>query len=203
MCHHCGVNWTAISAIGAIISALGTLFVVYLAYSQLTKFNNTTKADFAHRIKSDFFTKKTRNLFRLFDYEVIDFIPNEIKNEAGETDGFFPYFEVNTEELMDINSKIKCKKTMYLSDEIDDLLLGHFEDIGIFRDKGVLDDFYVREEFEYYISKIGSNSAIRQYIEHIRRKEKEKENEIYDKFEKLFLKIDPTHMRFFRYGLDK
>lgn len=200
MCHHCGINWTAISAIGAIISALGTLFVVYLAYSQLNKFNNTTKADFAHRIKSDFFTKKTRNLFRLFDFGAIDFIPNEIIKEDGKP-GYYPYFEVNPKKLADKNSKLKCKKTTYQSDEIDDLLLGHFEDMGIFKYKGVLDDFYVKEEFEYYISKIGSNSAIRQYIEHIRRREEE--NEIYDKFEKLYLKIDPTHIRFFKYGTDK
>jgi hypothetical protein len=49
--------------------------------------------------------------------------------------------------------------------ELDDFLLGHFEDIGLFEEKGLIDTEMVYEEFSYYIFEVFENPEIKKYLD--------------------------------------
>jgi hypothetical protein len=82
-----------------------------------------------------------------------------------------PYFIVLEERIAELPEEIKkelLNKRFYTVYEIDDILLGHFEDIGIFEQSGILDNKMIYEEFAWYIETIYKNREIQRYIEHER-----------------------------------
>jgi hypothetical protein len=184
------IDWTAT---GTMMIAFGTFVVAYIAWTQLGKTNKISNADFAHRFKNDFFNEKTQQLFMLFDYNLILFKTKSVSNADDE----FPYFEVDKTQF-DANpiyaiglSKIKYHYTAY---EIDDLLLGHFEDLGLFCKKKLMDIEFIYEGFDYYIEGIHENKQIQNYLDWIRDNKETKEGEeaeedIYDNFDYLFNKV--------------
>lgn len=130
-------SWLALTGIFTALLAL-------IAYYQLRSLAKTSKADFIHKFKHDFFTSDTRKLFMKVDLGQIKFIEN----------GKPPYFKdtTNQEHI-----------TTY---EIDDLLLGHLEDLGTFEKNGVIDIDMLYELFDYYISKSWKNEEIKNYMEY-------------------------------------
>jgi hypothetical protein len=182
ICIFCGdFNWTAIATV---ISAATTIIIAIIAYNQLNEIQNTSKADFFHRLKSDFFTDATREIFMLFDYKLMNFMIDEKNNKP------YYYFEIDEEKLKQNDSITKYKtnlKKHYSSHEIDDLLLGIFEDLGVYKSKGIIDDVYIEQGFEYYINHIGGNFQIQKYILTIRKNSGD--DGYYDKFEKLYMNI--------------
>ena len=154
------IDWTAT---GTMIIAVGTFLLAFIARTQLGKTNKISKADFAHRYKSDFFSEKTRQLFMLFEYDLMVFKRESVSN----TDHEFPYFEVDRTQF-DANpifsialAEIKYRYSAY---EIDDLLLGHFEDLGLFCKKSLMDIEFIYEGFGYYIEEMHKNEQIQNYI---------------------------------------
>jgi len=182
ICFFCiDFNWTAIATV---ISAATTIIIAIIAYNQLSEIQNTSKADFFHRVKSDFFTDEIRKIFMLFDYDIMKFSIDEKNNKR------YYYFEIDEEKLKQndsITKYITDIKKHYMSHEIDDLLLGNFEDLGIYKSKGIIDDSYIEQGFEYYIDSIGRNHQIQKYILEIRKNLKD--DSCYDKFEKLYMNI--------------
>ncbi|HYM70878.1 MAG TPA: hypothetical protein VEZ44_14875 [bacterium] len=63
----------------------------------------------------------------------------------------------------DLKNQLTAKR-FYSCYEVDDWLLGHFEDIATLQSKGLLDAEYIKEGFSWYIGKAGANSAIMRYI---------------------------------------
>jgi hypothetical protein len=165
--------------IGGFIGAGLVLLTAWIAWKELDEIKNTNSADFIHRLKNDFFKEETRNLITLIDLDSLKFIE----------DDDIPYFEVVEEKLENFPEDIKnqlSEKKFYTAYEIDDLLLGHFEDIGLLEQKGVLDIEMVYEEFSWYIETTYDNCEIKKYIKYSR---KDGENEdIYDKSEYLYYK---------------
>jgi len=161
--------------IGLSISSLAIL----IAWEELEAIKNTNSADFIHKLKNDFFKENTRILITLIDLEAIKFVKNEN----------IVYFEV-IEENPKLNSlpndirKQLTEKKFYTVHEIDDFLLGHFEDIGLFEQKGILDIEMVYEEFGWFIEIVFENCEIKKYIKY----EREVDEDIYDKFEYIYHK---------------
>lgn len=126
--------WTMLGVIAALLLAV-------IAWCQLRDISKTRKADFLFRLKRDFFTKETRQLLFLIENDLLAFHEDtisffEIKNAGQDTR--------NRMKEMDINSSTLSTY------QIDDLLLGHFEDIY--------------EMFDHYICVCGKNEAITRYI---------------------------------------
>ncbi|MFZ1981936.1 MAG: hypothetical protein WAU61_11565 [Smithella sp.] len=172
------IDWTAI---GTMIIAIGTFIVAYIAYTQLQKGYLISQADFDQRFKNDFFKEKTQQLFMLFQYDLIKFKVKPVINTNDE----FPYFEVDRTKL-DANpifsTYLPENKYSYSPYEIDELLLGHFEDLGFFCKKGLIDIEFIYEGFSYYIEAIHKNEQIQDYIKWTREKEDEDADEREDEF---------------------
>jgi hypothetical protein len=178
------IDWTAT---GTMIIALITSLLAIIAWIQLEKANNISKADFDQRFKNDFFNEKTRQLFMLFQYDLMVFKREFVNN----TDDEFPYFEVDSTQF-DANPifaiDLAEMKYRYSAYEIDEFLLGHFEDLGLFCKKGLMDIEFIYEGFSYYIEKIHSNKQIQNYISWTRKEEDDGED-IYKNFDFIFNKV--------------
>ncbi|MGA2467295.1 MAG: hypothetical protein ABSH06_23465 [Thermodesulfobacteriota bacterium] len=160
--------------LGALLGVFITTVVALIAYFQLSSIAKTTKADFIHKLKNDFFVEPTRILIdhivedRLLHREISDRNPRTDASVSS-SDRKMGYFVVDeTAILTNFPEMLKNKlmeKRYYLEVEIDDFLLGHFEDIGLFEEKGLIDTDMAYEEFSYYIWNTFENEEIKKYID--------------------------------------
>ncbi|HEY5123179.1 MAG TPA: hypothetical protein VIK14_05535, partial [Ignavibacteria bacterium] len=104
----------------------------------------------------------------------------------------FHYFELNHEKLEKypiLKKYPSIEKTSIIpSNEVDDLLLGHFEDLGIYLENKMLTLNFIYEGFEYYVKTIWKNEQIQKYITEIRKSKKE-DKDFYDKFESIYKSV--------------
>jgi len=91
------IDWIKV---GTLLSVVSALIMALFAYLQLKEFNNATKADFAHKFKSDFFTDNSCILMALFDYDLLKFeiLPNFKKPDE------FGYFVIRALKMIIKNS---------------------------------------------------------------------------------------------------
>ncbi len=171
---------------GTAATALFTLILVFVAWTQLTGINATSSCDFIHRFKKDYFRKSTRRLFYLIEHECIIF--NENSSPSDIDDSFFKVDKdkVSNSNLPDDIKRDLLTKTSYSTYEIDDLLLGHFEDVGLFEKTNVVNIDMVYEEFDYYICITHENKEIKKYLEYCRKGDGN--DDIYDKFSDIYEK---------------
>lgn len=174
---------------GAGLGALGTLLIVIVAWWQLSIISGTSRADFIHKLKNDFFTKETRILIQLIERDYISYrdmreeeweqgsedTKSDGKNTCDRREEKESYFVIDSAKIErctpdEIGRRLK-EKRFYSEYEIDDLVLGHFEDIGLFEKRGLIDMGMVYEEFSYYIEAVYRNGAIKKYIESLRKKD--------------------------------
>lgn len=169
-------------------TAIFTLFLAIIAWVQIRKFNKTTRAEFIHKFKTDFFSKELELVIFYIENELLEFKIEKISDKP------CPYFQIKKneiEKISDIFNKYKkyAEDHEYTiqSDEIDNLLLGQIEDMGLIRKRKIINTEYIYETFYYYIQKIHSNSAIQDYIKWIKDDFYDKEGEdycdIYDNYE--------------------
>ena len=144
------------------ITAVSTMSAVGIAYWQLNAMNKISRADFIIRLKDDFFKPETREIIELLDNQDMEFVGNDINKAC---------FQKKSDE--------KRQLTIY---EMDDLLLGKFEDIGIFLDKRILDIEMVYHEFEWYVTLVWTNIEIQKYIV----LQRQDGDDMYCKFENLY-----------------
>lgn len=143
------------------ITGIATIWVVYIAYSQLSKGNDVSKAEFIRRFSNEFFTNKTRDIIMLIDKGV-----NALKYNEGEP----PYYSIDMNKIPQEGispEKIEDlkKRKYYTAFEIDDLLLGPLCDIGFFLHKGLIDKEEANDHFGYYIRSVFKNDEIKHYID--------------------------------------
>ena len=136
--------------IGVVIA---TLFLAWVGWRQLVSINKTSKADFIHKFKKDFFREKTTILIILFDNELLEYERDK---------SYFKFEEDNMRKSLKgedfKNSLIQAFgyfKTAFNCYEIDDLLLGHFEDLGLFERHGMIDIDMVYELYDWYNETFG------------------------------------------------
>jgi hypothetical protein len=120
----------------AIITFVGIVF----ALLQLRSIRRTSSADFAKRFIDTFFTPETRTLFTLLMNSALGFTVKEI-SEGGKQIDRFPCLEIKREILTQLSGfvQIEENRTGYSAFEIDDLLLGHLDDLGWYVKRGLID----------------------------------------------------------------
>jgi len=160
--------------IGSILAALFAAFLVWVAWEELGKISKNSSADFIHRLDNDFFTQETRILVSLIGCEALEFNENGALSEDSDS---LPYFVVNEQTLDKKNLpqdliKPLIIKEYYSTWEIDDLLLGFCENIGMLEQKGLIDFQMVYDVFSYYLEIIWDNEHIKNYIRYCRSEEK-------------------------------
>jgi len=171
--------------IGSALCAFFTLILAYIVLQQLSKIYSTSNADLIHKLKTDLFRPETRILIHLLGNEYLIFMVPE--NSQTELPYKEAYFEVDVEKISKTNlpQEIKddiTKNKYYSTYEINDILLGHFENIGLFWEIGALEIDVIYAKFGYYLSLAYDNPAIKEYIKFARKDGAD----IYDKFEKVY-----------------
>lgn len=164
--------------VGALIGSAVNLILILITLKQLRVISSTSRADFIHRLKNDFFTPQTRKLFILVDLEAIRYV--------SKNNGEVVYFEVEEEKFKNYPEEIKkeiIEKKFYTQYEIEDILLGPLEDIGLLLENGIIKIDMVYPEFCYYVKRIYENNEIRKYIEDIKKVDGE---DIYKYLETLY-----------------
>lgn len=149
--------WTVFGAISTFLAALGTITAVYVTRRQLRGLSETSKADFLHRLKSDFFTADSEEILFLIEHNLLEFMILETKDPNDEEMAIF-------KPKKDKHKLMKSPKHNYTTTEVDRLILGNLEDVGIFEKKKLIDIDSVYEEFSEYIERAWSNEAIRRYV---------------------------------------
>jgi hypothetical protein len=151
--------------LGSILATIFAAFLVWVAWEELSKLSKTSSADFIHRLDNDFFTSKTRTLVSLIVCKALQFCPN---------DGGEPYFQVDLNKLDKTNLPEKLKQSLsrrryYSALEIDDSLLGLFENVGILERRGIVDFQMVYDVFSWYLETAWNDDHIKEYIRYERR----------------------------------
>lgn len=157
---------------GGLIAAFAGGIAAVAAWSQLSSLAHSARSDartnaarFALQLKNDFFTDRTRLLMELIGEDWL--LYENAKNDG--TPLPHPYFKVDeakiTASLLPDSQKERLTKCKTFSCyEIDDLLLGHFEDLYSLWKRNLLDLGLIYEGFSWYIEQCTDNSAIRRYL---------------------------------------
>lgn len=156
-----GSFWTAIAVIIALIGLV-------IAWYQLNHIRQTSRADFAKRFIDTFFTDATRTLFALLMNSALEFKVLDISNEQGEKIDQLPYLKIKKAVLDQLKGlvKLEADKEGYTAFEVDDLLLGQFDDLGWYYKQGLIDFETIDQAFGYYITNCMENSEIKKYLTH-------------------------------------
>ena len=153
--------WTAITAIIAILG-------VAIAWYELDQNRKISRADFIKKFVDSFFTEETRTFFTLLQNQALVFDEKKITDENNKEIDHLPYVKIKKQITEQLNGivKIDPDKTGYSAFEIDDFLLGYFDDIQLYRRKGLIDFIMIEQTFGYYITEAYNNPEIKAYLEH-------------------------------------
>jgi len=150
----------------AVTAIVGLIFAIV----QLLSFKKSRAADFIYRLKRDFFIEKTQAIIFFIDEDILSF-------QTSSDDPDYVYFQIDKEKLKSLpgvqSIKQYAKKNEYTISafEIDDLILGHFEDLGLFKKKKIISIEFIYESFDWYIQLVHENCAIQKYITWQRKQE--------------------------------
>ena len=182
LCIH--FNW---ANFWAFITAMATVSIAVIAWNELSKNRKIKSAEFINEFTATFFSPKTSELLMLFEFGLIEFISkNTGENKLKNLPEYFSYFKVRMEGYKrrgDIPGYLLDYTDIYAAYEIEDLLLGHFEDMGLFIDNKVMTKNFIFDVFGFYIVKTGQNKQIQNYICRMRREYND--DSIFKRFEEL------------------
>ena len=166
--------------LGGMLAAGATLILACIAWKQLGGIAETASADFIVKLKRDFFTDETRILIQLLDNDWLTFV-SAARSSGHERDDYFVVEEaaILNSALHDTIKSRLMQPLVYSTYDLDDLVLGHFEDVGLLLQKRVLRLEMVYEEFSPYLGITWENREIQKYIG----QERLATSDTYDKFE--------------------
>ncbi len=147
--------------VGAFLGAILTLLLAYVAWKQIYQVSRTESASFVLDIKKEFFRLETRILVQLLDEDLLEFVPSTPERSGHfrvKQDGLHRLGTPNDDER---HVPIPHRYSLY---EVDDLLLGHFEDLGLLYRMGIVELEMIYGMFSWYIELAWENGAIRHYI---------------------------------------
>ncbi len=154
-----------------LITTFSTLGLLVVAWWQLAKINKKTSSDFIHRLKNDFFSDQGRLIVSLIDNKCLEY--HESENDH------LPYFKIKINCITDIEIRneierklevLKMNKNIIDSYDMDDLILGHIEDLGMFNKYNIIDIDMIYDLFSWYIERCKENEEIGKYIDSLRAK---------------------------------
>jgi hypothetical protein len=150
--------------VATLIATILTFGLVINSVFQLHRNTDSMKADFAHKIKIDFFNDEERMIMFLLNNNMLEF--KTFKDSISKTS--YAYFSLNERKVGyfqndSIDLLGKAKKS-YTTLEIEDLLLNHFEDLNMYRVNKVIGLDYLENGFATYIFLTYNNPQIQKLI---------------------------------------
>jgi hypothetical protein len=168
----CEFDWSLFSNVmsgaGSVVAAVFTIFLFYLARKELKKNNLIAEGDLYFRIKQDFDTEFSKEIYS-------SILHNEIKF------------------CLDINPtcvKISKDKS-YTSAYFFQAFLGSFEDLAFFHEKGLMSFEVLDSGYGYMVLETGNNNAVVSSIQFLRQS-KGGDINIFIGFETLYKKLRAT-----------
>jgi len=180
----------AFTCMYTLLLTIVTTILCVVGWVQLRGIKKTSKADFINKFNKDFFNKETQKLILLLSYNALEFKVAEIEYGDDSPSVPYPYFEVKQEVIQQFphtGNDENVFQEKYSGFEMDDLLLGYFEEIGCFEKDNLIGIRGVYDGFDWYIQLAWDNSSIKEYIRHTRDEEPNGEN-IYEDFEYIYNK---------------
>ncbi len=154
---------------GGLIGAVVTLVLALIALRQLFDISLTSKSDFLLRLKRDFFTSETRVLMHLIENDYLEFSDTDKESYFVVKISPLPADAKSIEEdLLRKTADRPNGKTAYSSFEMDDLILGQLDDVGMLEERRILDPWMVESVFGYYIRLVMNGPAVRDYLKTVR-----------------------------------
>lgn len=182
-CWEWSTIWTAVAAIA-------TIALAYIAKVQLEKAADISDAQFIANYNKDFFNPFTTELLTLFEFGFMEYHSTN-KGVIKELPEDFSYFKVTMKDYKrnsaNIPAYLNGHSNIYACYEIDNNLLNCFEDMAMLENRNSLSIDIIDDSFGFYIKLISKNPQIIEYIKNIR--EEYEDNTIFEKFEKLAVKI--------------
>lgn len=164
-----------------VLAAVGALL-------QLRSIRRTSRADFTKRFIDSFFGADTRTLFTLLLNSALEFAVRPIEVGGDKIDEL-PYLRIKKEIGDQLTGIVPLhpEKTGYSAFEVDDFLLGHFEDLGWYVRRGLMDLKAAFQSFGYYLIATVEHTEMQKFLEHQRAKEFSYDDLewLYQKFKKL------------------
>ncbi len=165
--------------LGALVGALLALVLGFVGWVQLDKVSQAESTGFILNLKGDFFKDETRLLVQLIDNDWLKFVE---KRNLGES-----YFQVDDPAIQasELHDQLKNRllaKRIYSVYDLDDLLLGHFEDLGLLEKEGLIRLEMIYGVFSWYIEVTWENREIQKYV----RAQREEDEGIYEDFEYIY-----------------
>ena len=174
------------------ITALATFGLFPVAWYELNKSRNITSAKFAQEFKNNFFNEESRELIMLFEFGLIEYYDDEKGQgeliDLPEDFGFFKVIMEGYKRKDNIPSYLLNHTNVYSCYEIDDILLGHFDDIGFWEKKDIMTLDFIDDIFGHYIKTVWENKEINLYIKDMRKTYNS--DEIYENFEYIYHKLE-------------
>ena len=152
--------------------AVVTVFAAGFALSQLRSIQRTSRADFTKRFIDSFFVEDSRTLFTLLLNSALKFAVRKIEVGGDEIDEL-PYLRIRKEIIEQVTGIVPFDpaKTGYSAFEVDDFLLGHFEDVGWYARRKLIDLKTAFQSFGYYVIATVEHTEMQKFLEHQRAKE--------------------------------
>lgn len=155
------IKWDKISSLAGIASSLATMVTLLFAVMQIKDSTTSRNADFAYRVKTDFFTAECNNLFLLVDNNLLTY---KIDSDRVDSLGL-GYFEIDTVKINRLpHLKDLLYKKIYTTYEIDNLIFNHLNELGEYYRKGIISIDYINDGFGYYIYSVHNNQEIQKYL---------------------------------------
>lgn len=167
-----GVFWV-------MLTAISTVVLVIVAWSQLRSLAKTSRSDFLYKLKKDFFTDEARRMIFLFEQGLVEFQPGEM-----------PYFKVVAREQAGLSARMKELGIVGHSVSayaVDDALLGPMEDLGVLEELGLVNLREVYEVFVTYINICVESEAMKEYLGYCRRDPSDED--VYDNLLRLYRRL--------------
>jgi hypothetical protein len=152
----------------AIVTGVVASFAAY----QLRSILRTSRADFTKRFIDSFFVEDSRTLFTLLLNSALEFAVRKIEVGGDEIDEL-PYLRIKKEIADQLTGIVPFNpdKTGYSAFEVDDFLLGHFEDVGWYVQQKLMNLKSADQSFGYYVIATVEHSEMGKFLDHQRSKE--------------------------------
>jgi len=154
------------SALWAGIAVVVAAVALAIALIQLHGLKRISRADFAKRFLDTFFVPETRTLFTLLMNSALEFDVLEIKDASGKVIDRLPYLRIKKDVAEQLRGIVPVEKERngYSAFEVDDLLLGFFDDLGWYQKQGLIDLDTIKQAFGYYICSSYENEQLKKYL---------------------------------------
>lgn len=148
--------------------ALATAFLVFVAWWQLRSIKKTSRAEFIKKFNDSFFTEDTRKLITLLFNSALEFCVLDIKLKDKKDDRL-PYLKLKADVVEQIKKagliSVEDWRLGYNAFEVDDLLLGHLDDVGRYEKKGLLDITDAYKTFGYYFELLEEGAPAQEMLD--------------------------------------